>query len=157
MKKQTNSVQHLIVRIWGKMQVFASRTQTAVSSIEAAPDIELLKSSFTARANVEKSLSGRAPHKILIIGFIAMAKGLNYCGVGQPKGRSLYSPRAATVLFDCGNQSDLAEDVEKAVQEYVVDHIVQPNPETNRKFWITNRKGGSQSVGPFAGCDCSLP
>ena len=100
------------------------------------------------RANIKKSSSGRAPRKILRILSNVMADELNYYGVGLPEGRSLYSPRGATVLFDCGNQRDLAEDVDEAVQKYVFDHIVKPNPETNRKVWITNGKGGAQSVGP---------
>ena len=84
---------------------------------------------------------------------IAVANELNYCGVSHPQGCSLYSLRGgATVLIDCGNQGDLAGDVKKAVQEYAVDHLVKHNPKTNRKLWIENGKGGSQSVGPFKIC-----
>jgi hypothetical protein len=122
--------------------------------VEKAPDKELERTSLTTRARPSKSKSGKNQRKEGRIGSIVIsADGLNYCGVGLPEARALYSNRPATIISDCGHNRELAELVERKLQEYVCTNIIEPNSKWNKRLWRRNGQGGANSTaGPFKVC-----
>jgi hypothetical protein len=76
--------------------------------------------------------------------------GLNYRGVGLAEARALYSNRPATIISDCGHDRELAELVERELQEYI---CTKPNHELNNRLWRRNGHGGANgTAGPFKVC-----
>jgi hypothetical protein len=122
--------------------------------VDNAPNKELERTSLTTRAKPSKSKSGKNQRTKGKRGSIVIAVGgLNYKGVGCEDARALYSNRDATIISDCGHVRELAEHVEKELQEYVCNEIIQPNPKSNNRLWQMNGHGGANSPrGPFKVC-----
>ena len=121
--------------------------------VDNAPNVELAYTSLTTRARPSRSKSGKKPRKKGRQGSIVIAVGLNYKAVSAEDARALYSHRPATIISDCGNVRELAEHIERELQEYVCDNIIQSNPESNKRLWRKNGYGGANSTaGPFKVC-----